>query len=432
MNIEDLEKTTYYHNIDKIIKIKGSYKGDDVDSFHCSIDDKEEEITHRSNYDDISQSYNFTADCKISSSINQEKGYTLKVWAVHSNEVSDVVIKQFSLKRNNPVLKVSDLSKGSYFHKRDSSISVSGYVSDIDGDEYVTIESYIEGYQTTTRSSKSISIQSSSEYPFSLNVNIPDSLPRGNYRLIIRCCDSLSKCASTIKRFYFDYNKPVLRVSDLSKDTYIHKRDSIITVSGSVSDIDGDESVTIESYIEGYQTTTRSSKSISIQSSSEYPFNLNVNIPDSLPRGNYRLIIRCCDSLPKCASTIKRFYFEYNNPVLQIIKKPIFPVFINRDKFINFTLSVSDIDGNSHIRIYHSLNNTEGNLVNISLQEETSKEFDYNIPLPSDINAGDCLLKFYAVDEHNLYSDYKTLNVSIIKSFHTYKFELSYAIKRRR
>ncbi|EAX81424.1 hypothetical protein TVAG_312060 [Trichomonas vaginalis G3] len=309
MNIEDLEKTTYYHNIDKIIKLKGSYKGDDVDSFHCSIDDKEEEITHRSNYDDISQSYNFTADCKISSSINQEKGYTLKVWAMHSNEVSDVVIKQFSLKRNNPVLKVSDLSKGSYFHKRDSSISVSGYVSDIDGDEYVTIESYIEGYQTTTRSSKSISIQSSSEYPF----------------------------------------------------------------------------------------------------------NLNVNIPDSLPRGNYRLIIRCCDSLPKCASTIKRFYFEYNNPVLQIIKKPIFPVFINRDKFINFTLSVSDIDGNSHIRIYHSLNNTEGNLVNISLQEETSKEFDYNIPLPSDINAGDCQIKFYSEDEHHLASRYLYVNTTFAK-----------------
>ena len=87
-------------------------------------------------------------------------------------------------------------------------------------------------------------------------------------------------------------------------------------------------------------------------------------------------------------------------------------VYINRCQTLEFYLSVSDKDGKNYIRIFHIFNNTLGNIVNTSLNDDSPHEIRYSIPIPNDINVGSCLLKFYGVDEYSLASKYELINVT--------------------
>ena len=134
-----------------------------------------------------------------------------------------------------------------------------------------------------------------------------------------------------------------------------------------------------------------------------------------LSRGSHNLLIKCCDKKDKCVFHNQSFYFEFNPPSIQITHKPAFPVFINQCHTLEFFLSVSDKDGMSYIRIFHVLNNTQGNIVNITLSNDSQHETQYFIPIPKDINVGSCSLKFYAVDEYDLISGHQFINATFEK-----------------
>ncbi|EAX94162.1 hypothetical protein TVAG_105810 [Trichomonas vaginalis G3] len=127
----------------------------------------------------------------------------------------------------------------------------------------------------------------------------------------------------------------------------------------------------------------------------------------------------------KCVSSNQEiFYYDFNAPSIKITQKPAFPININQYHNLEFYLLVSDKDGNSQIRIFHDLNSTQGNLVNISLYD-SPQEIPYFIPISKDINVGNCPLKFFAIDDYNIYSKFVTINVSFEE------FSPEYANKKR-
>ncbi|EAX75455.1 hypothetical protein TVAG_493720, partial [Trichomonas vaginalis G3] len=222
---------------------------------------------------------------------------------------------------------------------------------------------------------------------------------------------------SITKEFEFYRNYPVLRISDSIKETYYHNVDKFISVSGFVSDYDCDDEIEIKGYIEGY-SNSQTSQNIYIPDLNNHLFEINIPIPDNLTTVEHNLLITCCDNVNKCDSFNKTFSYELNKPEISIVKSPTFPVYINKDKNLEFVLSVSDKDGNSNIRIFHILNDTAGNNVNISFSNDLPVDVEYSIPIPDDIDVGVCQLCIYAVDEHNLYS--KNIYLDVVFSKFTY------------
>ncbi|EAX99006.1 hypothetical protein TVAG_107940 [Trichomonas vaginalis G3] len=209
----------------------------------------------------------------------------------------------------------------------------------------------------------------------------------------------------------------------------MHNVNNNISVTGFVSDADCDDEVKVKGIIEGYPNS-QTLQSISIPDLDDYQFNFNITIPDNLSHGYHRLNFECCDKTGKCVSEYKSFYYGFHSPRLSIIKIPSFPVYIGKDKFIRFVLSVYDMDGFSIIRIYHRIHKTIGNLVNITLTNESSMEFEYKIPITSEINVGKHNISFFALDQFDFASSYPIIEVE----FGQFKSEppLIYSIPRRR
>lgn len=249
---------------------------------------------------------------------------------------------------------------------------------------------------------------------------IPDSIvEEKNYSVTVWATyiDSGVSTESITKEFEFYRNYPVLRISDSIKETYYHNVDKFISVSGFVSDYDCDDEIEIKGYIEGY-SNSQTSQNIYIPDLNNHLFEINIPIPDNLTTVEHNLLITCCDNVNKCDSFNKTFSYELNKPEISIVKSPTFPVYINKDKNLEFVLSVSDKDGNSNIRIFHILNDTAGNNVNISFSNDLPVDVEYSIPIPDDIDVGVCQLCIYAVDEHNLYS--KNIYLDVVFSKFTY------------
>ncbi|EAY09701.1 hypothetical protein TVAG_098360 [Trichomonas vaginalis G3] len=257
-------------------------------------------------------------------------------------------------------------------------------------------------------------------FTFSGSCFIPNSIvEENNYSVTVwgTTINSGETTSLQSKEFYFYRNYPVLEVTPLTTRRFIHNIDSIISVSGFVSDQDCDDIVVVYVFIDGYPNsqTQQSISTISIPDLEKHQFNISISIPNNLSRGSHNLLIKCCDKKDKCVSSNITFSYSFNAPILNITHKPAFPVFINQCHTLEFFLSVSDKDGMSYIRIFHVLNNTQGNIVNITLSNDSQHETQYFIPIPKDINVGSCSLKFYAVDEYDLISDHQFINATFEK-----------------
>ncbi|EAX90098.1 hypothetical protein TVAG_349760 [Trichomonas vaginalis G3] len=420
MTLEKLKQNHFNKTIDSGIQINGRGICPSDLNLRCSIGNElanfHSIITWNSNH-----TFSFSGNCSFPQTISNEGNYILEVWAQSDNKSIKVKSELFKFYRNFPILREFHTDKDRYVHKNDSVILVSGSVSDFDIIDNITVTgTIVEGINYTSQ----VNIKSNSNYPFELSIPIPNNLSSGEHQLIIKCCDNTNKCVSGNKTFNYEYNSPVLTVSNLSNRTFFHNIDNIIPVSGTVSDFDGDVDFSFTYSIDGNSDNY-------MPISADSPFSIDISIPDNLSQGKHRISIVCCDNHGCCVSDNTEFNYEYNKPEIKIIEGPSLPVYINRDNFIKFVLNVLDIDGNSNISIYHDLNHTIGNLVNISLHNKTAQKVEYYIPITSEINIGECEIQFHAVDEYDLYSNQEKIIIKfekyISEDLHIYSFT-----KRRR
>ena len=128
--------------------------------------------------------------------ISKENGYLVTVWGITTNNRECTVGKsqKFRFYRNYPALEVTPLTTRRFVRNLDSIISVSGYVSDQDGDDEVKINGFIEGYPNsqTPQSISSIPISDLEKHKFNIHISIPNNLSQGDHNLFIECCDKVN------------------------------------------------------------------------------------------------------------------------------------------------------------------------------------------------------------------------------------------------
>ncbi|EAY16055.1 hypothetical protein TVAG_278210 [Trichomonas vaginalis G3] len=206
LELSNLERSQYNKTIDKSIKVSGSGIYSEDFSIYCSIGDINSTFEGNPIKNPETHTFAFSGYCLIPDSIVNDGFYPVRVWATTTNtqESTEPKSQYFDFFRNYPVLIVSDTMKETYYHNVDNHISVSGFVSDLDCDDFVTVKSFIEGYPTS-EASKSISIPDSNNHSFNIEISIPNNLSRGIHHLIIVCCDKTDKCVSFTKSISYEF-----------------------------------------------------------------------------------------------------------------------------------------------------------------------------------------------------------------------------------
>ena len=71
------------------------------------------------------------------------------------------------------------------------------------------------------------------------------------------------------------------------------------------------------------------------------------------------------------------------------MKSPNSQIYINRDKTLRFTLKVKDIIKNTDVILNHTIDNSKScNIINKTNIQVNPYQFNYEIPIPSNITPG--------------------------------------------
>ncbi|EAY15852.1 hypothetical protein TVAG_160250 [Trichomonas vaginalis G3] len=291
-------------------------------------------------------------------------------------------------------LELDDPSKKTFNKTIDTVIPVSGrgyFVSDFS--LHCSVNDIEVALELSMNKTESIST-----FSFDGNCSIKDfPLEEGQYTLKVWVSTTTGESKMQSKQFMFYRNHHFLDVTTRPKEIYRYILDRNIVISGTVSDLDCDEIINVTASIDNL---TSKSTIINIDDKYDHEFNLNLDIPENLKSEFHTINLTSCEKNNYCLNKTYIFKYLYNEPVLSILEKPSFPIFINKQKFINLVLSLQDIDGNSNISIYHKINNSESyNLLNKTIRTSDPVRFNYDIPINDDISVGSCQIEIIAEDQ---------------------------------
>lgn len=107
-----------------------------------------------------------------------------------------------------------------------------------------------------------------------------------------------------------------------------------------------------------------------------------------------------------CITDFRSFDIVYDTPVLSIVKAPDSPIYIRRDKTLRYTLQVEDINKNTSLIFYHSINNSKSyNILNKTDIQVNPFQFEYDIPVPTNITEGVYEISIVARDQNKQISN---------------------------
>ena len=212
-----------------------------------------------------------------------------------------------------------------------------------------------------------------------------------------------------------------LQLIELDRRDYYYKTDRYIKVSGNGKS-DGD-SISIYYRIDNNDVYKLNDTTLSYQENDmTYSFTGFCEIPNAVNEpGTYNLAVYASNGIDLSETINNNFEFMRNTPKIEIIKQPKYPVYINKTRIMEFTLLVTDKDGEGNVTINHILHNLVGeNPVNIQIINENGHLVPYNVSIPENFDVGSYNVKFMAKDEHNLFSE---INIQVIFTDKPTEFE---------
>ncbi|EAX88311.1 hypothetical protein TVAG_158240 [Trichomonas vaginalis G3] len=398
--LNNLQKNSYNKATDSSITISGSGMAD-LDysiSIKCQIDSTTLNANSNIQTSKPDSTFTFTGTVNFPSNF-QEGSHTIYVWIYLSNGQSTTKqSKQFSFARNTPMISLSTTPKSKYTRNVDTSITISGTVSDKDADEIITVNSAFDGSSTISKSTQ-ITVNDASNHAFSLVISFQNGFSLGSHTISIWAVDNNGK--STAKTNYPFTYVPSLSISvhNLAKDSYFKNIDTMMSITG-LGDADfSSYDISIKFSIDN--TEVQATPTIS-KSQYSYTFSASISIPSKLSESSHELRVWATSTTGSTTSkVIKTFYFYHNSPMLQISTPNGNTYIHNINKSMKIDGCVTDIDGDDVVKInaYFDGSSIVANSTTIKIQSSKSHCFSLYCPFPQTMKQGSHNIKLTAIDQ---------------------------------
>lgn len=340
----------------------------------------------------------FSGNANIPSALNVGS-HTLIIWAVDNYGLpSERKSLSFYLDSPIPSITVNAINPIYY---RMQSITISGKVSHPDLSGYIIIY-YRFGSSGQTELTR-VTISSSQQYSYTKTFTLPTSLTKGTQTITVWAVDSRGKSSKSNPSlsFQYDYNTPVLNVNAI-KSKYIRKIDSVISITGTVSDADQIGPIIIWGKID--QQSGVKITEIQINDASGKSFSGTFSIPPTLSATSHTLSIWAVDNYNKQTDPkILTFTFEYNKPILNLnqIQNRVYLRVI--DATLQVRGSVSDADAAGYVTIKNKIDSgSEIDLQRIDITSSGQFSISKDITLNNSLARGPHSISFRAVDNDGL------------------------------
>lgn len=402
LTVDNLQKTIYMRNTEQIVisGIVSNQDGFGSVNIKYKFDDKAQN-------DLLSVQIENSSPKQFSKRISipldfSESEHSVTVWCTgNDGKSSSELPLKFEFKYHNPTLSINMNQNIEYTRITKDVIQIRGSISDNDGLGTVYIRYKIDSqeykvFQTTT-------VTSTSPYPINYDLKIDNSSTEGKHTIMFSAIDSDNHLSTELLfSFFYNYNKPVISVNEIADRTYTRRTDSQLTISGYVSDQDGQGFIDIK-----YQFDDRGEELLlrkDVSDSNNIDFYKQITIPYDIPEGRHIITIFCVDNDNKRSLTVPRFSFSfaYNPPILSIeeIRQGVFTKSI--DRFITVNGEVSDQDDIGQVTIYiNADDNPNWPAFHVKQSLSNNNKFSFNFTFPATFTEGRHMMKIWAEDDDN-------------------------------
>lgn len=334
-----------------------------------------------------------------------EGSHKIKIWAYKSlsklGHITTTMPELFFEVENFPPSITVQTIGGIYNKRTDTVIKVSGTVRD--PDRMGPIQIWYK-YDDQPSESKLCDVQITDANPktFSGSANIHSSLTVGSHTLIIRAVDNYGLPSEPKNLpFRIDPSIPSLTVNEI-KSKYIRKTDSVISITGTVSDADQIGPIIIWGKID--QQTGVKITEVQINDASVKSFSGTFSIPPTFSATSHTLSIWAVDNYNKQTDPkILTFTFEYNKPILNLNQIQNRVYWRTIDATLQVRGSVSDADAAGYVTIKYKIDSgSEIDLQRIDITSSGQISISKDITLSNSLARGPHSISFRAVDNDGL------------------------------
>lgn len=290
-----------------------------------------------------------------------------------------------------PVITANAVNPAEYNVSRIKSVYVSGTVSDKEKDA-VTV-SYKFGKKAGTLNTYDTS---SGVVEYSGYIPVDDTMDVGNYPIVLTAKDNTgSSSVNTNSIRVYHNTAPVTMFDTLEKNSFNTAHVKSVKLSGSVTDVDVGDEVTVSYNFRGVTKIIATG----IATSSSMRFDGEIPIDGSIPDGDYDIKVSSNDGLLTGNVATQRVkLFTNNTPSISMDGLSGY-LYSDKSGFnkIRLTGTINDLDPDDTLNVFYKIDNKVGKLQTLT-GNGGDVRFDGSITIDGNVREGDRYVEVYVND----------------------------------